>query len=348
MLTADDIIRIKELADIIRESGAIEMNEDVTGTCVDEDSIANELSMLPDNNCSEQKNDINAKELMILFSLALKRYIIEKQSELNESDINTYVSKFGGKQKTLMRSALNSARFKTIYEACYNKNMQDTGVDSIFEVPIFKEQINLDFIQFLNLLNDNFIKSHNNFKYQMIKIARNYYKSEKVKKVRDELECIVEFLKYYNDNRDIFNDDNLADTLNEAGRKYGPSFMSDIHPILYVYSELLSNGIEGLMFKQLDVVEHWLNIRYDDKTDQARISKLFIKMFYNKTPIKKKQVEEMANKYWTELNDLLESEKKNKEDIRKRLLDEGTKIKEARKKDDLKLNLHKKLNIRKL
>jgi hypothetical protein len=348
MLTADDIIRIKELADIIRESGAIEMNEDVTGTCVDEDSIANELSMLPDNNCSEQKNDINAKELMILFSLALKRYIIETQSELNESDINTYVSIHGGKRKTLMRSALNSVRFKTIYEACYNKNMQDTGVDSVFEVPIFKEQINLDFIQFLNLLNDNFIKSHNDFKYQMIKISRNYYKNEKVKKVRDELECIEEFLKYYNDNRDIFDDDNLAETLNEAGRKYGPSFMGDIHPILYVYSELLSNGIGGLMFKQLDVVENWLNIRYDDKTDQARISKLFIKMFYSKTPIKKKQVEEMANKYWTELNDLLESEKKNKEDIRKKLLDEGTKIKEARKKDDLKLNLHKKLNIRKL
>lgn len=349
MLTADDILRIKEIADIIKESGSIETDEDISGTCVDEESIVNELSSLPKEELEKQPKEekvgyINTKEIMVVYSLALKRYIIEKFNELDEKDINQYTKQYGGKQKTRMRAALNSPRFKQIYEACYSKNMQEVGVDAVFTIPVYKEEVSMNFVEFLNVLYACFIKSHDHFKLEMIKMARKYYKNEKAKKINDEMECVMEFLKYYSDNRDIFTNDKLADTLNEAGTKYGPQFMSDIHPILYIYSELLGYNMESLMFKQSKIIEDWLSIKYDDHSDPLKMSKLFIKMFYQNTPIKKKKVIEMAEKYGAQLSELLEAEKKNKENVRRELLDEGLKLKEARKKDDLKLSLHKKLH----
>ena len=351
MLTADDIIRIKEIADIIRESGAIEYNMDVQGgTCVDEDSIIKELSQLPEeekNNLDKKDIKINTEEIMIIYSLALKRFVIEKFSEVSETDINAYVKAHGKKQKTRMRAVLNSSRFKQIYEACYGENIRDSGVDSVFEIPRLKEEVALDFLQFLNLLYMSFIESHNKFKNEMIKISKKYYMTEKEKKIDEELKCINEFLEYYNKNRSIFNDDKLADTINEAGVKYGPTFLNDIHPVLYVYSKLLSIGMEPIFYYNLNILIDWLRIRYDDKADQIRIASLYVKMFYNAIPAFKRKANFMAEQYKKELSDLLESEKKNNENIRQKLAEENIKLKEERKKDDVKLFLRKKINSKK-
>lgn len=333
MLDIEEIVRIKEIADIIKQSS---QSEELVGSCVTDENF--------DDEKEEQKPDpITSEENIVLYSLALKRFVIEKHSELNENEINVYVKKYGGKQRTRLRAAMNSARFKEVYESCYAKNIQDTGVDAIFPIPMPKEECQLTFLQFLNVFYDSFVKSHSEFKNKMIKIARAYYKQEKAKRIQVQLESIDEFLRYYIHNPDIFTEENLANTLNEAGQKYGPNFMSDIHPILFVFSDLLVNKLEGVLMKQMDIVEDWLNIKYDDKDTSGKIQRLFITMFYSKSPLKKDLVTKIADNYLKSLTDLMDTEKKNKENVRKELLEESIKIKESRKKDDMKLNLRKRL-----
>lgn len=356
MLSGEEILKIKELADAIKESGLVEYNnepEELVGSCVTDEAFGfEEVEEGVEEGVEENAENAKAenakaedtkKETMILYSLAVKRYVVEKHSALDESDVQQYVKKYGGKQKTRLRAAMNSARFKEIYESCYAKNIQDAGIDAIFSIPMLKEEKQMNLLQFLNLLYDSFVKSHLIFKNQMIKISRTYYKEEKNKRIQTQKSNIIEFLEYYVDNPTIFTDENLVQTLNDAGAKYGPNFMSDIHPVLYIFSELLGYKMEGLFFKQLDVLEDWLSIKYDDKDTSGKIEKLFIKMFYSKTPIKKNKVEEMANQYWAVLSELMEAEKKNKENVRIELAEESTQIKKARIKDDMKLKLHKSL-----
>ena len=369
MLNLDDITRIKEIADIIKgskidyngnadqvENSSLEFGpelaSELVGSCTTEeelDEITNEESQKEEPKKEEpkkeepQEEELTSEQNIILYSLALKRFVIEQHSELSPEDIQEYAKKFGGKQKTRMRAAMNSARFKEVYESCYAKNIQEVGADGIFPIPKPKEDCQLSFLQFLNVFYDSFVKSHKHFKNQMIKIARTYYKQEKAQKIKYQMDDVLGFLKHYVDNPDIFNEDNLTDTLNEAGSKYGANFMADMHPVLYIFSDLLSRKMEGLFFKQIDVLEDWLNIKYDDRDKSGKIEKLFVKMFYSKTPIGAKKAEIMANEYWTTLSSLLEAEKKNKEDVRRQLIEENAKIKEARKKDDMKLRARKLL-----
>lgn len=341
-LTKDELLRLEELVGIIRNSGSVEYEEIEGETIKDEDEDS-----IPTEKQEEKKEEKpgNIREDLIIYSLALKRLIIERDCELDDILISQYVKKFGGKQKTRMRSALSSKRFKDIYNKIYAKNLQESGADSIFEIPMPKQDVTLSFMDFIGILYETFVNCHNSYKYQIVRLARTAYKTEKNKRLDEEYRIIREFLDYYSKNLDMFDDDKLVKTMEECNSKYGPTFLEDMHPILYVFSSLFRSGMFHILNHPMvgDKIKNWLDIRYDDREDEVKIGKLFVKIFYTEMAGIKKATK-LSEDYAKELQDLKDAEKAAKENVRKELIEQDQQIKESRKKDDMKLNLRKKLH----
>jgi len=362
-LTGEDLLRLEEIVKIIKDSNAVDFGESLEEQIPsregkEEEIVGKLVSENDDESIIEKtKEDVelikerNQRETLVIYSLAIKRLIIEKYCELDQTTIDNYLKQYkSSKNKSQLKNAMNSRKFKDLYDRTYSKNLQEGGADSIFSIPLPVQEVTVSFIAYIKILYDSFVKCHTFYKNTIIKTVRNVYKETKKKIVNQEFECVMEFINYYEQNRDIFTEEKFNDTLEYCGTKYGPKFLQDMHPILYIMSTLV---MERLLSPKLiavylmGTIKDWLEIRYDDGDDELKIKKLFVKMFYYKIPAMRKNAQKYADDYAKELKELIDAEATAKENVRQQLVEESTRLKEERKKDDMKLNIRKLLNKKK-
>jgi len=365
-LTGEDLLRLEEIVKIIKDSNAVDFGGEHGGECESgegqceggEGQCGGKLVSEDDDNSAieetkeevKQIRETNQKETLIIYSLALKRLIIEKYCELDQFTIDNYMKQFkASKKKTQLRNSLKSSKFRDLYDRTYAKNLQEGGADSIFAIPLPKQEVQISFIAYIKILYDSFVKCHTAYKNNIIKIVRQVYKETKAKVIQQEYACIVEFTQYYEKNRDIFTEEKFNDTIQYCNEKYGAKFLQDMHPVLYILSALVMGhlSIKLVEVYLIDTIKCWLDIRFDDGDDELKIKKLFVKMFYQRIPATKKNADKYADEYADELKQLLDAEAASKENVRQELMEESNKLKEERKKDDIKLNISKILNKKK-
>lgn len=287
---------------------------------------------------------------VILYCSALKFLVIDKFAFLNDDDITRFMKIYKRPHKTQYKNKLTSERFNKIYMTTISKNIQQSGIDSVYPIPDFSGVEELTFDKIINISYKTYCESLMVYKIQIMKISYDFYNKEKKVEVQKEYEHVIEFLKYYSQHRDMFNDENVEKSIQEWNDKFGQSFINNINPIIHIFGSYFEyftydNIMLNPKIKMGEVIKKWLDIKYDDRTDKIRVNSLFIKMFYKAMQVKKGNI--YAEDYAKNLRDIEEKERQLKEDIRQKLLKESEEIKEERRKSDMKLKARKLIKNKK-